>query len=80
MAAYCAGNERCYWLPIDDFDGQGYVHLRLQPARNNQRRRLIWAAEHPLGAIAQLGERVTGSHEVGGSNPPSSIVDVTPLA
>ena len=24
------------------------------------------------GAIAQLGERVTGSHEVGGSIPPSS--------
>jgi hypothetical protein len=80
VAAYCAGNGHCYWLPIEDFDGQDYVHLRLQPARNNQRRRLIWAADHPLGAIAQLGERVTGSHEVGGSNPPSSISNVTPLA
>ena len=80
IAAYCVGNGQCYWLPIEDFDGQGYVHLRLQPARNNQRRGLIWAAEHPLGAIAQLGERVTGSHEVGGSNPPSSISNVTPLA
>ena len=21
VAAYCPGNERCYWLPIEDFDG-----------------------------------------------------------
>jgi hypothetical protein len=80
VAAYCAGNGQCYWLPIEDFDGQGYVHLRLQPARNNQRLRLIWAADHPLGAIAQLGERRAGSAKVGGSNPPSSITNVTPLA
>jgi hypothetical protein len=80
IAAYCPGNGRCYWLPIENFDGQGYVHLRLQPARNNQRRRLIWAADHPLGAIAQLGERVTGSHEVGGSNPPSSTSQRPPEA
>ena len=29
--------------------------------------------DHRLGAIAQLGERVTGSHEVAGSSPASSI-------
>ncbi len=28
--------------------------------------------EYRLGAIAQLGERVAGSHEVGGSSPPGS--------
>jgi hypothetical protein len=80
IAAYCPGKEQCYWLPIKDFDGQAHVHLRLRPARNNQRRRLIWAADHPLGAIAQLGERRAGSAKVGGSNPPSSITNVTPLA
>lgn len=36
----------------------------------------LWSASastaHPHGAIAQLGERVTGSHEVGGSRPPGS--------
>jgi hypothetical protein len=31
------------------------------------------AGEYPLGAVAQLGERVTGSHEVRGSSPLSSI-------
>src|SRR4051794_32877187 len=28
---------------------------------------------HPLGAIAQLGERLDRTQEVGGSSPPSSI-------
>ncbi len=27
---------------------------------------------HSFGAIAQLGERLRGTQEVGGSNPPSS--------
>jgi hypothetical protein len=38
------------------------------------------AAQYRLGAVAQLGERVTGSHEVVGSSPisstPSSGADV----
>jgi hypothetical protein len=72
VAAYCVPLRRGFWLPIEEFAGQGFVHLRLEPARNGQKSRLKWAAHYPLGAIAQLGERVTGSHEVGGSNPPSS--------
>ena len=60
------------FVPIADVDGQGYLHLRLAPARNNQELLVHWASEYRLGAIAQLGERVTGSHEVGGSSPPSS--------
>ena len=51
------------------------VHLRLAPARNNQASFVHWASEYRHGAIAQLGERVTGSHEVGGSSPPSSTVE-----
>jgi hypothetical protein len=79
VAAYCQELDECYWLPIEEFDGQGHVHLRLSPARNGQRAGLKWAADYPLGAIAQLGERVTGSHEVGGSNPPSSTSNATAL-
>ena len=41
-------------------------------AVHNQELAINYAADYELGAIAQLGERVTGSHEVGGSNPPSS--------
>ncbi len=72
IAAYCAALRRCFWLPADEFAGRTLVHLRLAPARNGQRGGLKWAAQYPLGAIAQLGERVTGSHEVAGSSPASS--------
>jgi PD-(D/E)XK endonuclease len=73
IAAYCPDNGRCYYVPIEKLDGQRTFHLRLGPAANNQAHGVNWAVEYELGAIAQLGERVTGSHEVGGSNPPSSI-------
>ena len=71
---YCAENRQCYWLPIADFAGQTYVHLRLSPARNNQRQLVRWAADYPFGAVAQLGERLAGSQKVRGSRPLSSIV------
>ena len=73
IAAYCPDNKRCYYLPVPKVAGHCAVQLRLGPTRNNQAERVNWAVDYELGAIAQLGERVTGSHEVGGSNPPSSI-------
>jgi hypothetical protein len=72
VAVYCQELKRCYWLPIDMVAGRRAIHLRLEPAVNNQGAAINFAADYELGAIAQLGERVTGSHEVGGSNPPSS--------
>jgi PD-(D/E)XK endonuclease len=73
IAAYCHELKRCFWLPIDEIAGKSVVHLRLRPARNGQRSGLKWAQHYPLGAIAQLGERSTGSAEVAGSSPASSI-------
>ena len=50
------------------------VQLRTEPARNGQRAALNWAADYELpGAIAQLGERLSGTQEVAGSSPASSI-------
>jgi hypothetical protein len=72
VAAYCPGNGRCYYIPVARVDGRRVVHLRLEPARNNQVDGVNYAVEYELGAIAQLGERVAGSHEVGGSSPPGS--------
>ena len=78
--AICVADMReTYWLPRDQFGGLSYVHLRLAPARNNQQIGLHFAAEYQLGAVAQLGERVAGSHEVRGSSPLSSTTNVTPL-
>ena len=73
VAADCQELKECYWLPIERIAGMRAFSLRLEPAANGQMSAINFCRDYPLGAIAQLGERVTGSHEVGGSNPPSSI-------
>jgi prevent-host-death family protein len=74
FALYCGELDRCFLLPISLFEGVGLVHLRLTPARNGQVACTNLADDFDfVGAIAQLGERVTGSHEVAGSSPASSI-------
>jgi PD-(D/E)XK endonuclease len=68
FAAYCADVNKCYLLPMELFAGRGTIWLRLGPARNNQQQRINWAKDYefvatlgPLGAVAQLGERLAGS-------------------
>lgn len=72
LAAYCGDTRECYLIPISEIDGQSMVHLRLHPARNNQSVGVKMASDYSLGAIAQLGERLTGSQKVAGSSPASS--------
>jgi hypothetical protein len=80
FAAYSHELDRCFFLPIDRFS-RNEVRLRLQPARNNQRRGITWADDFDFaatlgpsqGAIAQLGERCHGMAEVVGSSPTGSI-------
>ena len=43
-----------------------------EPAINHQEAAITYAADHELGAIAQLGERRHGMAEVVGSSPTSS--------
>ena len=74
IAAYCRALGDAFWLPIEEFEGQGYAHLRVAPARNNQRQLVKWAADYRFGAVAQLGERRAGSAKVRGSSPLSSTV------
>jgi hypothetical protein len=73
VAGYCAEVDQCYVMPFDALPPCGDMQLRLSPSKNNQQRGVNWAADYEFGAIAQLGERVTGSHEVAGSSPASSI-------
>ena len=80
IAAYCADVERVYLLPESMSVSRAAVLLRLAPCRNNQRAGVHWAQEYEFGAtlsrlqgpIAQLGERLRGTQEVGGSSPPGS--------
>jgi hypothetical protein len=79
FAAYCAELDRCYFLPFELFPRRSQIHLRLSPARNNQRAGIHWASDFefsatlaPYGAIAQLGERLSGTQKVAGSSPAGS--------
>jgi hypothetical protein len=75
IAAYCAETEARYFVPIGELEGKRALYLRLEPAANNQRAYVKMATDYPLGAIAQLGERLHGMQEVAGSSPASSIDD-----
>ena len=72
FVVYSPDLDRCYYLPISEFAGRTYAHLRIAPTGNNQAIGIKFLADYEFGAIAQLGERVTGSHEVAGSSPASS--------
>ena len=72
VAAYCQALDRVYFLPAKEVAGRAAVYLRIAPTKNAQRAAINWADEYSLGAIAQLGERVSGTHEVAGSSPAGS--------
>jgi PD-(D/E)XK endonuclease len=81
IAAYCLELDRYFFFPAELFHLKSHFQLRLSPARNNQRRGINWADDFDFaatlgaqnGAIAQLGERVSGRDEVAGSSPAGSI-------
>src|SRR5215216_1095303 len=72
IAVYCHELRRCFYLPIEAVAGRTGFNLRLAPAANHQEAAINYSDQYAFGAIAQLGERVTGSHEVAGSSPASS--------
>jgi hypothetical protein len=79
VPAYCDELGRCFLIPIRRVDGLSTIQLRLAPAKNNQAQRINWANDFEFaatlrryGAIAQLGERISGRDEVAGSSPAGS--------
>jgi hypothetical protein len=51
IGAYSPELGSCFLIPIAEVsEGRG-VHLRLEPARNNQARRIRWAHEYEFGAM-----------------------------
>jgi hypothetical protein len=57
FAAYCADTGRCYFLPMEKFEGRTAVQLRLAPSRNNQKMGVNWAEDYEFAAklCATLG-------------------------
>ena len=72
IAAYCPGTDDCYVVPIEEIDGRSQIWLRLKPPKNFQRASINYAADYRLGAVAQLGERRSGTPKATGSSPVSS--------
>jgi hypothetical protein len=76
IAVYCERLDECFLLPIGLVAKRRGIQLRVSPPKNGQRACLNWCDTYRLdGAIAQLGERLTGSQEVGGSSPPGSTIE-----
>ena len=50
IAAFCAGNQRCYLLPNELSVSRAAVQLRVRPTRNNQAIGIRWARDFELGA------------------------------
>jgi hypothetical protein len=47
IAVYDATTDACYYVPSSDFEhGRSEMRLRLEPARNGQRRRIRWARDY----------------------------------
>ena len=78
VAAYSPDLDECYFIPIAKVAGQTQLYLRLRPTRNNQAASISWAEHYRFGAIAQLGERLSGRQEAEGSSPSSSITEAAP--
>ena len=73
IGVYCGELDQVFLISIEVAAGRRQLHLRLSPPRNGQRAALNWAAHYKLpGAIAQLGERLSGTQKVAGSSPASS--------
>lgn len=80
FAAYCAELGKCYWIPFESLTPSGQLFLRTGPTKNNQQFGVRWAKDcefdatlKPLGAVAQLGERLSGTQKATGSSPVGSI-------
>ena len=84
IAAYCEQVDKCYYLPIEEIGDRDSVQLRLTPPKNCQRASVTFAANHELGAVAQLevaprwqrGGRGFESHRLHSSNGVSAIETV----
>jgi prevent-host-death family protein len=73
VAVYCGALDRCYLLPCSMAVGRSAIYLRLTPPMNGQRACINLAKDFEFpGAVAQLGERQSGTLEARGSSPLSS--------
>jgi hypothetical protein len=59
FAVYCPETTGVYLVPIADLDVDSRASLRVTPSRNNQRKRIRFAADYEVGRVAIEGLRVS---------------------
>ena len=57
FAVYCLETAGVYLVPIGDLPGTRQAFLRLEPPRNNQRRKIRFAARYEIARVATAGLR-----------------------
>jgi hypothetical protein len=57
FAVYCAATSGAYLIPIDEIPLRHLAALRVQPARNNQRRRIRLASDYEIARVGIAASR-----------------------
>jgi hypothetical protein len=57
VAAYSPQLNRCFLVPIRDVCGRRAVHLRLDPTKNSQAKRIRWAENYEFEAMIREQRR-----------------------
>jgi len=48
LAVFSPVSGKVYWVPIEVFEGKTVLRLRLEPSKNNQKKRVLMASEYEL--------------------------------
>jgi len=48
LGVYCAKLNTVYLIPVDIVPYASEVHLRIQPTKNNQEKKVIWARDYEI--------------------------------
>ena len=48
FGVYCEELNKVYLVPVDLVPYAGEVHLRVQPSKNNQTKKVIWACDYEI--------------------------------
>ncbi len=59
FAVYCPETTGVYMIPIDDVPLQAAAALRIDPPRNNQRKRIRFAADYQIARVTTEGLRAS---------------------
>lgn len=61
FAIYCPDTEGVYLIPIEDVLARTNAHLRVEPPRNGQRKRIRYANDYEIACVAcSSGNRPDG--------------------